>query len=122
MNRQMPSIILNAQFIGKVSKKQIDTSALLDSGAEGILVNSAFTSQNRFSLKALPHSIPVLNVDGSTSSLGPIHFSTVQNLRLTSVGNCVSHEEQVELLVADLGEHDVILGTDWLHCHNPEIH
>ncbi|VDB94093.1 unnamed protein product [Peniophora sp. CBMAI 1063] len=31
------------------------------------------------------------------------------------------HEELIEFFVADIGDHDLILGTDWLHTHNPEV-
>ena len=31
------------------------------------------------------------------------------------------HDEQCELLATNLGGEDVILGTDWLHEHNPQI-
>ena len=27
----------------------------------------------------------------------------------------------MEFYMADIGDNDVILGTDWLHKHNPEI-
>ena len=31
------------------------------------------------------------------------------------------HSEQVRFLITDLGHEDVILGTDWLWQHNPNI-
>ncbi|ETW77055.1 hypothetical protein HETIRDRAFT_52094 [Heterobasidion irregulare TC 32-1] len=31
------------------------------------------------------------------------------------------HNKQCELLTTNLGGEDIILGTDWLHKHNPQI-
>ena len=31
------------------------------------------------------------------------------------------HTEYTEMAVTDIGNHDIILGTDWLNAHNPSI-
>ena len=31
------------------------------------------------------------------------------------------HEEQSEFYITTIGNHDIILGTDWLKAHNPEV-
>ena len=31
------------------------------------------------------------------------------------------HQETTELLVTNIGDHDILLGTDWLKAHNPNI-
>ncbi|VDC04149.1 unnamed protein product [Peniophora sp. CBMAI 1063] len=53
--------------------------------------------------------------------MGPIWFTTTQTLHLPSQNQQSYHEERVQLLVADIGNHDIILGTDWLDTHNPEV-
>ncbi|KZV59184.1 hypothetical protein PENSPDRAFT_552037, partial [Peniophora sp. CONT] len=68
-------------------------SALQDSGAEGILLNYRFARLHNLTRTRLGRPIPVRNVDGSDN----------------------------EFFIADIGEHDLILGTDWLAMHNPEV-
>jgi hypothetical protein len=31
------------------------------------------------------------------------------------------HKERIMFLVTDIGNHDILLGTDWLKVHNPNI-
>lgn len=120
-NVQKPSIVFAAQLVGQVTGCKIDTSALQDSGAEGILVNHRFAKTQGLTLSPLPRPIPVRNVDGSDNGMGPIWFTTTQTLRLPSQNQRSYHEERVELLVADIGDYNIILGMDWLDAHNPEV-
>ena len=120
-NTQAPSIVLQTQLVGKFSNRQIDTSALCNSGAEAVLINSNFAHLHRLSLHRLPRPIAVTNVDGSDNVSGSIKWSTRQTLRTVSSDGLSSHTEEVEFLVADIGNMDIILGTDWLRTHNPEI-
>ncbi|VDC06456.1 unnamed protein product, partial [Peniophora sp. CBMAI 1063] len=53
--------------------------------------------------------------------MGPICYTVTQKLRLPSQDGVSYHEELIEFFVADIGDHDLILGTDWLHTHNPEV-
>ena len=121
-NSATPSITLEAHFVGKKTGRLIGAAALLDSGAEGIIVNEKFAKKNNFTLRLLPRSIPVRNVDGSTNASGAVQFATVQQVRIHSQDDpTIYHEELAEFFVADIGDHDVILGTDWLREHNPDI-
>ena len=118
---QTPSIAFAAQLVGQVTGHKIDASALQDSGAEGILINYRFARLHNLSRSRLARPIPVRNVDGSDNGMGPICYTTTQVLRLPSQDGKAYHQELVEFFIADIGEHDIILGTDWLAAHNPEV-
>jgi Retroviral aspartyl protease len=100
--------------------REISAHALLDSSAEGIIVDHEFAKRNKLTLHTLTKPIPVKNVDGTMNQQGAVHYTTIQTIRIKSPGN-EYHEKQSELYVTALGDHDVIFGTDWLQAHNPEV-
>ncbi|KAF5346234.1 hypothetical protein D9758_014391 [Tetrapyrgos nigripes] len=120
-NKQIPSITLKTELIGKITGRKIDANALIDSGAEGIIINSQFARRNQFTLLPVKNPFPVRNVDGSENTMGWVQEYTIQNLRIYSRDSKAYHEEQAEFYVTDIGDHDIILGTDWLEEHNPDI-
>ena len=120
-NRQMPSIMLHVEFIGKITSRKIDAEALLDSGSEGIIINSRFAKRNNLTLRPVPKPFPVRNVDGSENIMGWVRHYTIQKFPIHSQDSDSYHEEQAHFYVTDIGGHDIILGTDWLDEHNPEI-
>jgi transposase InsO family protein len=107
-------------LVGKRSGKEISARALLDSGAEGIIVDHAFAQKKGLTLRTLVNPIPVRNVDGTPNRQGTIKHTTIQVIRIKSLDDNF-HEETAELYVTALGDHDIILGTDWLRAHNPEV-
>ena len=58
-NRQEPSITLKVEFIGKMTGRKIDAEALIDSGAEGIIINTRFAENNHFTLLPINTPFPV---------------------------------------------------------------
>ncbi|KDQ57968.1 hypothetical protein JAAARDRAFT_129556, partial [Jaapia argillacea MUCL 33604] len=67
------------------------TKTLLDSGATGNLINTQFTKKHHMNIQKLEQSIPVYNIDNTENCNGKIEYF------------------------------NIVLGTDWLHEHNPEI-
>ena len=64
--------------------------------------------------------IPVFNVDGSANEGGVIMNKAYLLIRImNSEGDY--YDKQCKLLITNLGEENVILETDWLHEHNPQI-
>ncbi|KAF5362768.1 hypothetical protein D9758_011724 [Tetrapyrgos nigripes] len=120
-NKQIPSITLKTELIGKITGRKIDANALIDSSAEGIIINSQFAQRNQLTLLPIKNPFPVRNVDSSENTMGWVREYTIQNLRIYSRDNKAYHEEQAEFYVTDIGDHDIILGTDWLEEHNPDI-
>jgi hypothetical protein len=112
--------MLNVLFIGQRSDRQISARALVDSGAEGMIINTPFATKHSLTLRTLKKPLPVKNVDGSLNKSGPIKHTTIQTIRIP-VNNSHFHEERSEFYVTNVGSHDLILGTDWLKAHNPEL-
>ena len=113
-NTRMPSIRLKLRIVH--NENRIDALALLDSGAEGIYCNSKFVTKHQLPKHKLQHPIFPKNVDGTLNKAGAIHHFA--NLRM-EMGT--KHRETTELLITDTGDHDILLGTNWLKTHNPSI-
>ena len=107
-------------LVGKTSGREISARALLDSGAEGIIIDQDFATRNKLTLRTLVNPLPVKNVDGTLNRRGSVKYTTIQRIRIKTLNNDF-HEELSELYVTTLGDHDIIFGTDWLHAHNPEV-
>jgi len=113
-NKRVPSIRIPVQIVHNGIK--IDAQALLDSGAEGIYCNTAFVKTYVFPLLPLQDPIFPQNVDGTINTQGAIcHAMTLQ------IEMGTRHIELANLFVTNTGDHDVLLGTDWLSKHNPNI-
>jgi transposase InsO family protein len=107
-------------LVGKHSGKEISARALVDSGAEGMIINSSFAMKHGLTLRQLKTPLPVRNVDGSSNKSGAVLSTTIQTIRIWTPQNQY-HEERSEFYVTAIGTHDIILGTDWLKAHNPEV-
>jgi hypothetical protein len=107
-------------LVGKHSGKEISARALVDSGAEGMIINSSFAKKHGLTLRQLKTPLPVRNVDGSSNKSGAVLSTTIQTIRIWTPQNQY-HEERSEFYVTAIGTHDIILGTDWLKAHNPEV-
>src|SRR5580658_5045272 len=119
-NIRAPSVMLRVFLVGKRSQKKISASALLDSGAKGMIINTTFSQKHKLTLRTLKHPLPIKNVDGSPNKAGPIRFTSIQTIRIETPDKQF-HEERSEFYVTAVGTHDLILGTDWLKAHNPEL-
>src|SRR5882724_11470536 len=95
------------------------TQALVDSRATGVLINTKFTKNKGFMITPLTRSIPVTNIDGTKNKTGDI-TATCQVL-LSIMGKEGHHSEPITFYLANLGQEDLILGTDWLRLHNPDV-
>ena len=119
-NRRSPSVTLQVTLVGKTSSKQISTRALLDSRAEGIIIDHSFARKHQLTLHTLVNPLPVKNVDGTLNKQGSVRYTMIQKIRIMTLDGHF-HEELSELYVTTLGDQDIILGTDWLRMHNPEV-
>jgi len=101
-----------------VEIRTIDTSelysveALLDCGATGSLIDRDFVHSKGMNTRALSHSIPVFNVNGSPNEAGQI--SEVVDIVL----RYKTHSKRMLLVISGLGKQTLILGYDWLKDHN----
>ena len=107
-------------LVGKKSGREISTRTLLDSGAEGIIIDHDYIKSHKLTLRTLVKPIPVRNVNGTPNKKGTVQYTTIQTIRIKSLSN-EYHKETSELYVTSLGDHDIIFGTDWLQAHNPKV-
>ena len=117
-SNQKSSMHINIQL--KHEKGNTEAKVLIDSGAEGLLIDKQFCKKNGIKLKEINTPIPIFNVGGSANEGGSITKKACLLMRMTNADGDY-HDEQCELLATSLGGEDIILGTDWLHEHNPQI-
>jgi hypothetical protein len=118
-NIRSSSVTLRVLLIGTQSGKKISANTLLDSGAEGMIIDSTFAKNHSLTLRTLRTPLPVCNVNGTMNNSGPIRFTTIQTVLIQ---NCAAfHIECTEFYVISVATHDIIFGTDWLKAHNPEL-
>jgi hypothetical protein len=82
--------------------------ALIDSGAQGTFIHQTFIRQLGMKEEPLQKSIPVFNVDRTLNQLRYIRNQV--RVALTIGGK----QTNQTLLVTHLGNHNIILGHDWL--------
>jgi hypothetical protein len=85
-----------------------------------MIINTAFAKRHALTLRTMKQPLPVKNVDGSSNKAGPIRYTTIQTIRIQTPDHHY-HQERSEFYITDVGTHDIILGTDWLKAHNPEL-
>ena len=119
-NKRSPSITLRVTLVEKKSGREISARALLDSGAEGIIIDHDYAKSHKLTLRTLVKPIPVRNVDGTPNKKGTVQYTMIQTIQIKSLTN-EYYEETSELYITSLGDHDIIFGTDWLQAHNPEV-
>jgi len=113
-NNRSRSIQIPVRIVSKEGKT--DAKALLDSGAEGIYINANYIKKHRFLLQDLRIPICPWNVDGTPNKNGAIRHAAILWMEMGD-----NHRERIMFLVTDTENHDILLGTDWLRAHNPNI-
>ena len=94
---------------------RLPVTALLDSGATGLFLDTKFVKYHNLNTRKLPRAIPVYNVDGTLNKCGSIY----EEVNLVMVFN--NHSERATFSICDLGDKSAIIGHTWLSLHNPEI-
>ena len=97
------------------SHEGVVVKALLDSGATGLFMDTAFVKEKGFRMEKMKKPLLVKNVDGSENIEGAITHQVEYNMFFKG------HVERVRMDVCNLGKTEVILGMPWLAAHNPEI-
>jgi hypothetical protein len=106
-------ILISGESLGQ--KKIVETTTLLDTGAEGKFIDQNFVQNQKIKMKELKYPIEVFNVDGTLNKRGTITKYT--QLDLTINGQTRAHN----LLVTGLGKQKIILGYSWFKRTNPDI-
>ena len=113
-NIQAPSIRIAVRIVN--NGRQIDAQAILDSGAEGVYCNKAFIEKHNIPTHSLALPIYARNVDGTLNKQGVICHAAILQMEM---GTC--HKETIEAAVTNTGNHNLLLGIDWLQAHSPNI-
>src|SRR6266567_687496 len=93
--------------------KDIKTSALIDSGAQGHFVDKSQVDKGK--TRRLARPIIIRNVDGTQNIAGKIMHKTRVKYQ---IGN---QDFDKWFLITKLGDQSMILGMPWLRDHNPRI-
>src|SRR6202522_1326284 len=93
----------------------VETKVLLDTGAEGLLMDKNYAEQHDVVLQKLANPITPSNVDGTLNHAGQItHFTWIQAK--------IDKRKLLEnLWITNLGSSDVIFGFPWFKENNPQI-
>ena len=86
---------------------------LIDSGATGNFINSAFVKTHSLPTKSLPRPDSYYSADGSQQTAAEVTDSTLVRID--------SYSDKLDLVAVPLAGYDVILGMPWLHHYDPYI-
>ena len=95
--------------------KMFCKQALINLGYMSSCINQRFIKENNLDMIQLPFPITCYNADGTTNKNGSVMEVVKMNM---TIGG---HQELIQLLVTNLGNHDLFLGYDWLQKHNLSI-
>jgi len=89
--------------------------ALVDSESSSSCISQKFIKENLIDTCSLPFPITCYNTDRTTNKDRSVMEIVEMNM---TIGD---HQELIQLLVTNLGNHDLFLGYDWLQKHNLTI-
>ena len=108
-------ITLPIESKSPADNKIIEDPVLLDCGAEGNFMHPQYAKKHNVLLYPLKHPIIPQNVDRSINQAGKItHFTHIW----IKIGKDLY---LIQLLVTNIGKHNIILGLPWLREYNPVI-
>ena len=113
-NIRAPSIRIKVQIVN--NGRPIVSFAILDSGAEGVYHNKAFIEKHKIPTHPLETPVYAQNIDGTMNKQGIIYHAAILWMEMDT-----RHKEYIEMAITNTGNHDILLGTDWLKAHNPSI-
>jgi len=116
MIRNIHSLSIQVKVRIICHRRKIDAHAILDSGAEGVYCNISFINTHKIPTSTLAKPIYPRNVDGTLNKQGPIHHTAILRMEMGK-----EHKETTEMAVTNIGQHDILLGTNWFRAHNPQI-
>ena len=95
--------------------KGVSINAMIDSGAKKDFIDKTICDKHQIPTILAEKPREIYLADGNLSEMGPItHIAKV----LIEIGG---HREIATLQVANLQNHEIILGMPWLKGHNPKI-
>ena len=98
-----------------LTHKQDEAAALLDSGATKNFIQESYAQQLKLSIKWLPYTQPVYNVNGMLNKNGHIHSYTNLEMQMGQ------QRTKLCFFLTDIGEQKLILGYLWFTATQPNI-
>ena len=96
-------------------ERNVETQALLDSGAQGEFMDEEYAKELKVVVKPLTTPIKVRNADGTKNQSGEIKSYTWIKTRIGG------EPLEIRFLITKLPDSKLILGLPWLKEHNPDI-
>ena len=95
--------------------ESVSINAMIDSGATEDFIDKGIYDKNEITTKMAKRPREIYLADGNLSEMGPItHIAEVPM-------EIEGYQELATLHVANLQNHEIILGMPWLKGHNPKI-
>ena len=94
--------------------RTVTTTALIDCGATRNFIDPSLVRHLLLPSRAIP-PLQAFNIDGTVNKQGRITTTTTIHCQTTNF------EDDLTLMIVDLGQSQVILGMPWLTKHNPHI-
>src|SRR5229473_4217315 len=114
-NKNLKSLMIPVQLRSKKANHSVQCKALVNSGATGLFISWRLVKQYRMKKIPLPKPITIRNADDMTNKYGQITHQVFLAIKIQK------HHEVLRLYVSDVGEDDLLLGYNWLCCHNLTI-
>jgi len=96
-------------------KESVTINAMIDSGATEDFIDREVCNKHGIKMIKAKNPWEIYLADGKTSAMGPVSHLTKVPINISS------HRELATFQVANLQNHEVILGMPWLREHNPTI-
>src|ERR1700759_5724678 len=96
-------------------KETVTINAMIDSGATEDFIDQEVCNKHGIKMIRAKKPREIYLADGKPSAMGPVTHMTKVPMDISS------HRELATLQVANLQNHEVILGMPWLRKHNPTI-
>ena len=106
-------IMVKVHLHGK--KETVTINAMIDSGATEDFIDQEVCNKHGIKMIRAKNPREIYLADGKPSTMGPVTHMTKVPMDISS------HRELATFQVANLQNHEVILGMPWLRKHNPTI-
>jgi len=106
-------IMVKIQVHGR--KESVTINAMIDSGATEDFIDREVCNKHGIKMIKAKNPKEIYLSDGKPSAMGPVTHMTKVPINISS------HRELANFQVANLQNHEVILGMPWLREHNPTI-
>jgi len=106
-------IMVKIQLHGK--RDSVSINGMIDSGATEVFIDQKVCNKHGIKMIEAKNPVEIYRADGKPSGMRPVTHMTKVSMDISS------HRDLASFQVANLQNHEVILGMPWLKEHNPTI-